>query len=179
MGIWPLTVPTSREASRFCDTSAARISLCGHSASTHVATSLQDVIALLESDTLAAVENAIAIHVGERVNRDHLHITASLMQGEISLSGLASDTVAAMLRDRHDSIVAFGVRFLSDDPDDVDEVVEKEGLGVGFGITCAIYLHFLETYTSIELTEFLKKRRIPGARKFAADLRRVHAELTN
>ena len=155
------------------------MTLCGHSASTHMATSLQDVIALLESDTLAAVENAIAIHVGERVNRDHLHITASLMRGEISLSGLSSDTVAALLRDRHDSIVAFGVRFLNDDPDDVDEVVEKEGLGVGFGITYAIYLHFLETCTSNVFTEFLKKRRIPGARKFAADLRRVHAELTN
>ena len=61
----------------------------------------------------------------------------------------------------------------------LDEVVEKEGLGVGFGITYAIYLHFLETCTANAFTEFLKKRRIPGARKFASDLRRVHAEITD
>ncbi|MBB3210641.1 hypothetical protein FHS27_006489 [Rhodopirellula rubra] len=142
---------------------------------------------------MADVETAIAAGIQMAICRDHLNTTANYTQAEISLSGLTIDQISSILRSDQSSLIDFGVRFLRDeeateevqeypageepDPDDVDETVTEHGLGVGFGITYAIYWHFLTNHTAKDFTEFLKKRRIPGARKFATDLRRIYADL--
>lgn len=149
-----------------------------------------DVLALLLSGALADVESAIADRTQNTICRDYLKTTARLTQAEISLSGLSVDEISSILRDQHDSVIEFGIRFLQDeaatedtqeypegeepDPEDVDRVVANQGLGVGFGVTYAIYWHFLTNQAAKDFTEFLQKRRIPGARKFTTDLRRIH-----
>src|SRR5262249_35187791 len=149
----------------------------------------QQTVALLQSETLRAVEEAIASEVGSRIIEYNSVMSASLAQADMSVSGLTLAEIESLLVSCRQHIVAFGIRFLRDkdatsneeeypegEEQEPSETEEVHGLGKGFGINYAIYYNFLANRTPAEFRAYLKNRRIPHAAKFAKELRRVFEE---
>lgn len=150
-----------------------------------IPTPYPEVLALLRSDALRAVEQPIAAAVGSRIVEDFSSCT-SYTQADISVSGMTVAEAEALLISHRDQIIKFGVRFLRDQAatDDTEEypegeeqapseTVEVQGLCVGFGIGYAIFYNFLAHRTPAEFQAYLKNRRIPHRARFARELRRV------
>ncbi len=151
-----------------------------------IPTPYQEVLALLRSDTLRAVEQIIAAAVGSRIVEDYSSTWTSFTQADMSVSGMTVAETQSLLVAHRDQIIEFGVAFLRDEAaaDDSEEFPEGQeqdpsetgavhGLGVGFGIKYAIFYNFLAHRTPAELRAYLKNRRIPHHARFARDLRRV------
>jgi hypothetical protein len=142
-------------------------------------TSYQDIVSLLTSEELAAVETPIADRCRMKLLRDLESTTTSFRQAEVSVSGMTAPEIREYLALHQARLVAFGIRFLGDaratqdeeeypdgeeqDPNGKSEVI---GLGTGFGVTYAIYHNFLTNRTHAEFRAFLKNRRIPKHTKF-------------
>src|SRR4030095_8182992 len=136
---------------------------------------------LLASNDLSVIEDDIALACNTYVNKSLMDFTIGILRREISNSEISLNHIHHLLRSKRDSIVKFGIRLynsLKDGPIEEEYPVGEEipkserpkdiaslGMGVGFGIKYAIYLHFLETNPS-ELLAYLKKERIPRAQKF-------------
>lgn len=153
-------------------------------------TTYQEVVSLLTSDELAAVECPIAERRRLRILRDLASTTTSYLQAEVSVSGLTVAEIRKYLALHRSSLIAFGVRFLGDgdatkeeqeypegEEQDPDGASETLGLGVGFGVKYAIYHNFLTNRSASDFRAFLKNRRIPKHTKFAKELVRVLAEV--
>jgi hypothetical protein len=145
-----------------------------------IPTPYQDVLALLHSDVLRTVEQAIATEVGKTIVEDYSVICTSYTQADMSVSGMTVAETEALLRVHRDGIIKFGIAFLRDEEattrreaQDSSERVEVLGVGVGFGIKYAIYYNFLAHRSKAEFLAYLKNRRIGGPSRFARDLRRV------
>jgi len=152
-------------------------------------TDYQEIVALLTSNELAAVECPIADRCRLRIIRDLASTTTTHLQAEVSVSGMTVAEITHYLARNRNHLIAFGVRFLGDsdatkeeqefaegDEQDADGESETMGLGVGFGVKYAIYHNFLANRTAAEFRAFLKNRRIPKHTKFAKELERVFAE---
>lgn len=146
----------------------------------------QEVMALLHSDALRAVEQAIASKVGSRIVEDYSTACTTYTQADMSVSGMTVAETESLLLAHRDQIITFGVAFLRDEAatDDSEECAEGEeqnpsetvevhGLGVGFGIKYAIFYNFLAHRVPAEFRAYLKNRRIPHHTRFMRDLRRV------
>lgn len=151
-----------------------------------VPTPYQQVLALLHSDALRAVERAIASAVGSRIVEDYSSTCTSFAQADLSVSGLTVAEAEAVLATERDRLIAFGVAFLRDaaataggeefaEGEEPSEAVAVHGLGVGFGVNYAIYYNFLARRTPAEFQAYLKNRRVPHRARFARELRRVYA----
>jgi hypothetical protein len=151
-----------------------------------IPTPLKDVLALLQSPALQTVERAIAAQVGSKIVEDFSTTYTSYIQSDMSVSGLTVAETETLLQSHRDEISAFGVAFLRDEEATREDEefpsgeggehpldVEVQGLGVGFGVTYAIYYNFLANRTPAEFKAYLKNRRIPHRAKFARELRRV------
>jgi hypothetical protein len=151
-----------------------------------IPTPYQEVLALLRSDALRAVEQPIAAAIGSRIVEDYSTTCTSYTQADMSVSGMTVAQTAALLTSQRDQLIRFGITFLRDEsatdnaeeyPDgeeqDPSETVEVHGHGVGFGIKVAIFYNFLAHRTPAEFRAYLKNRRIPHQAKFARELRRV------
>jgi hypothetical protein len=151
-----------------------------------IPTSYQEVMALLNSDALHAVEDSVAPQVGLSIIRDYSTSSTQDTQAEISVSGMTANEIEKFLANNREMLVAFGVRFLTDqeatkdeeefpDGEEQDEDGESRvlGIGSGFGIKLAIYLNFLANRTPAEFRDYLQNRRIPHHAKLAMELRRV------
>jgi hypothetical protein len=152
--------------------------------------SYQDVLDLLASEHVRSVERAIAAEVGMNIFEDYSVVSTSHLLVAIGASGMTPSDIKVLLQDRRDQIVAFGVRLLrdlavnSDDEDVYPEGEEQdppgkvvsEGLGIGFGVTYAIYYNFLANRTPAELRAFLRGRGIEYHSSFSQDLRRLFDE---
>ena len=154
-----------------------------------IPTSHQDVVALLTSDELAAVESPIAERCRFEILRDLASTTTSSVQAEVSVSGMSASEITDYMVSHRKHLIEFGVRFLGDEDatDDEQEHPEGEeqdpdgesvtlGYGVGFGVKYAIYHNFLSNRPAQEFRAFLKNRRIPKHTKFAKELARVFAD---
>lgn len=154
-----------------------------------IPTVYQEVLALLKSDVLAAVEQPIA--AGRRLKMIYDDGTASMtyLRAQISVSGLTTADIAKYLSQNTDALIRFGLRFLGDheatsDDQEYPEGEEQDppgeseilGLSNGMGIKMAIYHNFLANRTLSELLAYLKNRRVPKAANFARDLIRVYGE---
>ena len=151
-----------------------------------IPTPYQEVLALLHSDALRAIEEAIAAAVGSRIVEDFSSTSTSCTQADMSVSGMTSAETESLLRSHRDRIIKFGIALLHNDAasdegeefpegedQDPSESVEVHGLGVGFGIKYAIFFNFLANRTPAELRAYLKNRRIPHHARFARGLRLV------
>lgn len=151
-----------------------------------IPTPYQDVLALLHSSTLRAVEQSIAAAVGSRIVEDYSSASTSDTQADMSVSGMTVAQTEALLVSHRDPIINFGIAFLRDqtatddaeefpqgEEQDPSETVEVHGLGVGFGIKYAIFYNFLAHRQPAEFRAYLKNRRIPHQARFARELRRV------
>jgi hypothetical protein len=143
-------------------------------------------MALLRSEVLGAVEQAIATEVGMRVVEDFSAACTAYTMTEMSVSGMSVAETEALLVAHRDGIIRFGIAFLrheaaksnsggqpQDDEEAESETVEVRGLGVGFGIKYAIYYNFLARRKPAEFRAFLKHRRISRHAKRAQELRQV------
>src|SRR5262245_48053777 len=92
-----------------------------------IPTSFQQVLDLLTSEHLRSVERAIAAEVGMRVVEDYSAAATSYAQAEMSVSGMTASDIEALLRDRRDRLVAFGVRLLRDQAATHDDGEYPEG----------------------------------------------------
>lgn len=156
-----------------------------------IPTPYQEVMSLLKSEALRAVEEAVAPQVGLKILRDYDTASTSYTQAEMSVSGMSPAEIERSLLDHRDKLVSFGVRFLKDpeatkdeeefpegeEPDEKPGNSQTLGLGTGFGIKIAIYYNFLANRPLKEFHEFLKNRAIPYHTKFARELRRVFDEV--
>lgn len=151
-----------------------------------IPTPYQQVLALLHTDILRVIEQAIASEIGCRIIEDYSTTCTSFTQSEMSVSGMSVSEIEAFLLAHRDQIIRFGIAFLRDEAatDNTEEYPEGEeqdrtenkqfqGLGVGFGIKYAIFYHFLANRSKEEFLAFLKNRRIPHQAKFAREMRRV------
>lgn len=151
-----------------------------------IPTSYQDVLALLRSEALRAVEQAIATAVGIRIVENYSTTCTTYTQADMSVSGMTVAQTETLLVSHRDLIIKFGIAFLRDEEatDDAEEFPDGEGqdpsgtaevlgLGVGFGIKYAIFYNFLAHRTPEEFCAYLKNRRIPHHARFARELRRV------
>ena len=151
-----------------------------------IPTPYQEVLALLRSDALRAVEQAIAAAVGSRIVEDYSSTSTSYTQADMSVSGMTVAQTEALLVSQRDQIIKFGVAFLRNEAatDDTEEfpqgeeqdpsqTVEVHGLGVGFGIKYSIFYNFLAHRTPAEFRAYLKNRRVPHHARFARELRQV------
>ena len=155
-----------------------------------IPTSYAETLALLRSDALRSVEEAIAHETADRIVVDESSAATTSMQADLSVSGMTVAEAEALLLSRRDEIVRFGVAFLKDETatsdaeeypageeQDPSETVEMHGLARGFGVKYAIYFNFLANRPATEFAAYLKNRRIPGAAKFARELRAVFESL--
>ncbi|MDB5342728.1 MAG: hypothetical protein JWP89_1105 [Schlesneria sp.] len=154
-----------------------------------IPTVYQEVLALLKSDVLAAVEHLIAAERRLKMIYDDGTASMTYLRAQISVSGLTTAGIEGYLSHNKDAVIRFGLRFLGDQDatSDEQEYAEGEeqdppgeseilGLSNGMGIKIAIYHNFLANRTPAEFIAFLKNRRIPKAAKFARDLVRVYGE---
>jgi hypothetical protein len=153
---------------------------------TVIPTSYPEVVALLKSAPLDAVERAIADRLRAKIIDHASAASISYTQGEISVSGMTVGQIEAYLAANRKPLIDFGVRFLGDqeatsdeqeyptgEEQDQDQPGVDLGLARGFGIKIAIYHNFLANRAPAELRAFLKNRRIPRHAKFAKELERV------
>ncbi|WP_164101408.1 hypothetical protein [Candidatus Laterigemmans baculatus] len=153
-------------------------------------TSYQDIVALLTSDELAAVESPIAERCRLKILRDLASTTTSYLQAEVSVLGMTVAEIRNHLALHQNRLVDFGIRFITykeatkeeqeypeGEEQDSDGKSEAVGLGVGLGIKYAIYHNFVVNRPAAEFRAFLKNHRIPKHTKFAKELERVFAEV--
>ena len=149
----------------------------------------QDVLALLQSPALAAVEQTVAARCGLKILNRHDSMLVAYMQGNISVCGLTPRQLEEYLATHQDTLIAFSIRFVNDremdrneeefapgEKQDPAEFVETVGYPVGFGVGYAIYHHFLTQRPAADFRAYLKNRRMPKAAKFVKELARVLKE---
>ena len=154
-----------------------------------IPTTHQEVVALLTSDELDAVESPIAERCRFNILHDLSSTTTSSVQAEVSVSGMSVSEIVDYMVNHRKHLIEFGVRFLGDDdatndeqeyPEGEEQVPDGEsvslGYGVGFGVKYAIYHNFLSNRPAGALRAFLKNRRIPRHTKFANELARVFTD---
>ncbi|HEY4258580.1 MAG TPA: hypothetical protein VGM98_00410 [Schlesneria sp.] len=92
-----------------------------------IPTVYQELLALLKSDVLAAIERPIA--VGRRLKMIYDDGTASMtyLRAEISVSGLTTAGIQEYLSQNTDALIRFGLRFLGDQNATSDEQEYAEG----------------------------------------------------
>jgi hypothetical protein len=144
---------------------------------------------LLNSDTLSVIEDDISRACNTYVNRDFIEFTVGILRREITNSGLPFEYILQQLKLKRTSITQFGLRLfmtLKDSPLEEEypqgeeipksalpKDITSHGLGTGFGVKYAIYLHFLETNPN-GLLDYIKKERIPKAQQFYKTLQKVY-----
>lgn len=151
-----------------------------------IPTPYQQVLALLRTDALRVVEQAIATAIGFRIIEDFSTACTTFTQADLSVSGLTISEMESLLIAHRDRVIRFGIALLRDQAatDESEEFPEGEeqdpsepgtslGYGTGFGITYATYYNFLAHRSPEEFKAYLKNRRIPKHTQLARELQRV------
>jgi len=141
--------------------------------------------AILISNELSEIEVAITNECESYVNKEHIDFTIGIVRREIANSDLTITFIREQLSLKKDAIIKLGIQILKALKGKAREeeypkgemprgggktkIISSNGIGVGFGIKYAIYLYYLENKPK-ELTEYLKKERIPKAAKFSKTL---------
>lgn len=130
-----------------------------------------EVVALLKSDALRAVEEPIAAAVGLEIIRDYSVGSVAWIQAEISVSGLSPKELEQYLVAHRQAIVDFAIRYSSSSATPTTGDCKPVGLSAGFGLLHGIRHNFLANRTNKEFIAFLKNRRIPAPTKEAKQAR--------
>ena len=109
-------------------------------------------------------------------------LIGKLMKEEINQSKISQSTLYSYFIENRKQLVKFMIAFYKseikiDDGEEypIGEGVSDEektktlksyGMGIGFGITCSIYFHFLVNDKLSDLADYLKVRKIPYSNKF-------------
>lgn len=148
---------------------------------------LDEVLALLQSEKVRSVEQAISLQVGNRILEDYSSENVTTLQADIAGSGMTIADIETLLTARSAEVAALGARFLQDAKATTEETnpapetspsLVLDGLGTGIGIQYAIFHELLANRPAADLIEYLKNRRIPHPAEFAAELRKSYDEAT-
>jgi hypothetical protein len=129
------------------------------------------------------------------VYNQHKEIIGGIVKQEIEQSMIEKSILLSYFIEKPDFLINFGT-LLYKKEEAIDEreeypkgevvpkserpvTIESFGPGIGFGITYAIYFHFLSTNKIDELSIYLQKKRIPYWKKFQSRLISYYNEITN
>jgi len=148
-----------------------------------------DIKELLNSKELSVIEDTVSGMCKMYVNKEFIDFTIGILRREISNSGLSLEYIRSYFRLKKDLIIKFGIKLnntLKNTPleeeypagegipkSEKSKVIASHGLGIGFSVKYAIYLHFLETNPN-DLLDYIKKERIPKAQKFHNTLKEIY-----
>ena len=137
---------------------------------------------ILSRTDLTDIENQIAIKTGQYVNRDNWDFTIGIVKRDIINSRLEIEELISIFEKDKEKLTDFGIELLSRNKlkDEITklEVIESHGLGIGFAIQYAIYFKFLADKRTTDLTDYIKKSRIPNATNFSRQLRTIFDNMT-
>lgn len=147
---------------------------------------------LFDNPIVNEVENQIAAELGEKVNNQNKDIIGRLVKNDIDKSMIDRSTLLFYFKEKREKLIKFGILlykneiYINDGEEyPKGEVVpkserpvnlESHGIGIGFAIIYAIYFHFLSNNKIDELSEYLKKKRIPHYKKFLSRLKTYYDE---
>jgi hypothetical protein len=141
---------------------------------------------LFDDPIVNEVEKQIATELGLEVYSESKHIIGNLKKKEIEQSMINIEILYSYFTQKKSELIKFGTLLYSGEKNvnDGEEypkgesvpksqrpvVLKSHGPGIGFGITYAIYFHFLSNDKLTDLGEYLKTRRIPHFKKFQSRL---------
>ena len=141
---------------------------------------------LIDNPIVNEIENNIATEIGFKVYNRNKDIIGGIVRKEIEQSMIDKSILLSYFTEKREELIKFGIILYKNEQYIIDgeeypkgEVVPKSerpvtlasyGPGIGFGITYAIYFHFLSNNKIDELSEYLKRRRIPYFKKFQSRL---------
>jgi len=141
---------------------------------------------LFDNPIVRDIESHIATELGLKVYNQNKDIIGGLIKKEIEQSMIDKAILLSYFTEKSEELIKFGIIIYKNEQyiDDGEEypkyevvpktersvAIASQGPGVGFGITYAIYFHFLSNNKIDELSEYLKKRRIPYFKKFQSRL---------
>lgn len=143
-------------------------------------------IELFDNPIVNEIENHIATELGLKVYNENKDILGGFIKKEIEQSMIDKSILTSYFAEKREELIKFGIILYSNEAKSdqkeeypKDEVIPKSerpvtlvnnGPGIGFGITYAIYFHFLSNNKIDELSDYLKRRRIPYFKKFKSRL---------
>lgn len=142
-------------------------------------------VILFDSPPVNEVEFKIARSLNLTVYSENKKILGKLIEEEIQISKIPKETLLNHFLKNKQHLIRFGINmyrheFLEDGEEypngeelsktEESQTISSCGLGIGFGITYAIYYHFLSNDNTLGLKEYLKLRRIPYHTKFLSRL---------
>lgn len=130
----------------------------------------KEITNLLKSDSVIDIENAIAKQMGCNIYKDDLPLLLNFINDEIIQSELSIEELKIFINNNGGKVIAFAVSFLANQ--------SPKSLSTGIALTYSIYLIYLE-YKSDELVEaYIKRRRIPNAKRFLLQLKKAKDALS-
>lgn len=127
--------------------------------------SKKEVTNLLKSDSVINIENAIAEQKECEIYKDDLPLLLNFINDEITQSELSIAELKSFINNNSDKVIAFAINFLADQ--------SPKSLSTGIAITYSIYLIYLEYKGNQLLEAYIKRRRIPNAKKFLLQLKKA------
>ncbi len=121
-----------------------------------------DIENLLKTPTLQQTENTITNNLGCNLYKDDLSLLAGFLKGEIESSGLSLAAIEKFITDTPEEVITFSQIFW--------DTSKPQSLSAGIAITYGIYIIYLKEKTRDDLLQYIKKRRIPKAKKFQEQL---------
>ena len=128
--------------------------------------SLKDFVC---SKEIKKIEKKIADYFTIDIYKENFTILLNLLKKEIEQSNLQIDIIMNYFKNNIDLIYSFGINFLGQQKQKINT------LSIGFSISYAIYLYYLEKYNESELIAYLNRRKIPKANNFAKELIRIYS----
>ena len=153
----------------------------------------KEIMAMLQSPELSAVETAITSKCGSYVNREVIDFMVPSLSREIGNAGLTIDYIKQGIKSNKEWLIIFGIEMLKyhagkldkqeypegEEPEYLEQRAgEPQGMAIGFAYKYLMYLYFLENNRQSELLEFLKKERIPYAKDFRETLNTIYKKTT-
>ena len=142
-------------------------------------------IKLFDNPTVNAVESEIASNLNLVVSKLHKEIIGNLIKKEIVCSNIDPSILLSYFIDDRAELIKFGTLVYKQETkiDDGEEYPKGEkitqskqsgklkslGPGIGFGITFAIYYHFLKNNHIYELGDYLNLRGYLSLKNFRKD----------
>jgi hypothetical protein len=134
-----------------------------------MAISVKDVEQVLSKMDVIEIENEIAKNANCKVIRENASVLMSLTLKNIETSGLELKDIENLLINHRDEVIRFADLFLQEE--------KLNALGLGISFTYAIYLIYLRNKSEEDLLNYLRRRKIPQAKKVCEQLQNSFAKL--
>jgi hypothetical protein len=132
-------------------------------------TNITEISHLLESKFFKEIESTIVKKLNCELYRDDSAFIFKLLGIELDTSTFSLAQLKEYIFEHPDELALFSENFLSR--------YNPKVLSVGFSISHAIYVLYLKNGTRKELTEYLRRRRIPKSKDLSEELFEIKERL--